>query len=109
MPSDRFFVSENGGLEPLAVTIEQTEKLTSESRSQVYNRIGRGEYTAIKSGRRTLVLFESIKRRIASLPRANIKPPPPRPPRALPGAPGRGRNPEPAAASPAPINRRPPG
>ena len=82
--SDRFFVSpEADGVEPLALTIKQTEKATSESRSRVYNLIGEGVYEAVKSGRRTLVIFESIKRRFASLPRANIKAPPPRPPRAI--------------------------
>ena len=76
MPGDEFMVT--SGLEPLTVTISQTEDLTGESRSQIYNRIGRGEYEAVKAGRRTLVIFESIKRRIAALPRAKIKAPAPR-------------------------------
>ena len=78
-------------LEPITVSIEQTEKLTGESRSQIYNRLGRGEYTGVKSGRRTLIVYESIKAHIASLPPAVIKPPKPRPPRALPKALRRGR------------------
>ena len=77
MASNQFFVAA-GELEPLTVTIEQTEHLTGESRSQVYARIGRGEYDAVKSGSRTLIIFESIKRRLAALPRAKIKPPAPR-------------------------------
>jgi len=76
MPGDEFMVT--SGLEPLTVTISQTEDLTGESRSQIYNRIGRGEYEAVKAGRRTLVVYESIKRRIAALPRAKIKAPAPR-------------------------------
>ena len=76
MPGDEFMVT--SGLEPLTVTISQTEDLTGESRSQIYNRIGRGEYEAVKAGRRTLVVYESIKRRIAALPRAQIKAPAPR-------------------------------
>jgi hypothetical protein len=79
------------GLEPVAVTIPQTEKLTGESRSQIYNRVGRGEYEAVKSGSRTLILYESIKRRFAGLPRATIRPPKPRPARILPEKPRRGR------------------
>jgi hypothetical protein len=75
---DKFFVPPSGGIEPIAVTIEHTEQITGESRSQVYVRIGRGEYEAVKSGSRTLIIYESIKRRIAALPRAKIKPPPPR-------------------------------
>jgi hypothetical protein len=75
MSSAKFLVTEAGDLEPLTVTIPQTERLTGESRSQVYNRIGRGEYEAVKAGHRTLVLYESIKARIARLPRAKIRPP----------------------------------
>jgi hypothetical protein len=79
MPADKFLISnETNGLEPLLVTIAQTEHLTGESRSQIYNRIGCGEYEAVKSGRRTLITYGSIKHRIAALPRAKIRPPKPR-------------------------------
>lgn len=77
MPSDKFVVSDTE-LEPLTVTVEQTKRLTGESRSQIYNLIGCGAYQAVKSGRRTHVLYDSIKRRQAALPRAKIKPPKPR-------------------------------
>jgi hypothetical protein len=76
MVSDKFLVG--GGIEPLTLTIAQTEQTTGESRSQIYVRVARGEYEAVKSGSRTLILYESIKRRIAALPRAKIKPPAPR-------------------------------
>jgi hypothetical protein len=76
MPSAKIFITD--GLEPLTLTIEQTQQVTGESRSQIYARLGRGEYEAVKSGSRTLILFESIKRRIAALPPAKIKPPRPR-------------------------------
>jgi hypothetical protein len=69
---------QTGGLEPLAISIPQTSEITSESRSQVYERISRGEYEAVKSGSRTLVIFESVKRHLASLPRVQIKAPAPR-------------------------------
>jgi hypothetical protein len=75
MSNAKFLVTETGGLEPLTVTIPQTEQLTGESRSQIYNRIGRGEYDAVKSGARTLIIYDSMKRRVAKLPRAKIKPP----------------------------------
>lgn len=77
MPSDKFVVSDTE-LEPLTVTVEQTKRLTGELRSQIYNLIGCGAYQAVKSGRRTLVLYDSIKHRQAALPRAKIKPPKPR-------------------------------
>jgi hypothetical protein len=70
--------NEIGGLEPLTLTIVETQHVTGESRSQIYARLGRGEYEAVKSGSRTLILFESVKRRIAALPPAKIKPPKPR-------------------------------
>jgi hypothetical protein len=66
-------------IEPLTLTIKRTATITGESRSKVYERIGRGEYTALKSDGRTLVTYESIKRRTAGLPRAEIKAPPKRP------------------------------
>ena len=78
MPSDKFLVSDLGDLEPLTVTIQQVERLTGESRSQIYSRIGRGEYEAVKSGSRLFIIYQSIKSRIAGLPRAKIKPPAPR-------------------------------
>jgi hypothetical protein len=76
MSIEKFLVA--GTIEPLALTIEQTQQATGESRTQVYARIGTGEYEAVKAGRRTLIIYESIKRRIAALPPAKIKPPRPR-------------------------------
>jgi predicted DNA-binding transcriptional regulator AlpA len=73
--SAKFLVTELDGLEPLTVTVQQVEWLTGESRSQIYKRIGRNEYDAVKSGQRLLIVYESVKRRIAALPRAKIKPP----------------------------------
>jgi hypothetical protein len=81
MSIEKFLIA--GGIEPLTLTIEQTQQATGESRTQVYARIGAGEYQAVKSGRRTLIIFESIKRRIAALPRAKIKAPRPRARRSL--------------------------
>jgi len=65
---------------PLAVTIQQAQNLTGESRSSVYNHIASGEYVAKKSGARVLILYDTIKRRIEGLPRAEVKPPRPRAP-----------------------------
>jgi hypothetical protein len=69
----------NDEIEPLTVTIKTVAAITGKSRSKIYERIGRGEYEAVKSDGRTLVIYESIKRRLASLPRAEIKAPPKRP------------------------------
>jgi hypothetical protein len=79
MVSSKFSVpTDDGGIEPLAVSVDQAARITGESRSQIYNRVGRGEYRAIKSGARTLIIYESIKQRFANLPAAKIKTPAPR-------------------------------
>jgi hypothetical protein len=75
MASAKFFITDSDGLEPLTVTIPRAVQLTGESRSRVYELIGDGTYEAVKSGSRTLIIYESVKRRIAKLPRAKIKAP----------------------------------
>ena len=50
-------------LEPLTVSIETTSEITGESKTQIYNLIADGEYEAIKSRRKTLIVYESIKKR----------------------------------------------
>jgi hypothetical protein len=71
MSNAKFFIGDD--LEPLTVTVAQAQRLTGESRTTIYDHIGNGRYTALKSGARVLITYESIKRRIASLPRARIK------------------------------------
>jgi excisionase family DNA binding protein len=56
-------------IEPVTVTIKDAERLTGEGRSTIYLAIGRGEIEAVKSGSRTLIIFESLKRRVAAMPR----------------------------------------
>ena len=60
-------------LEPLSVSIETTSRITGESKTQIYNLIADGSYDAIKSGRKTLIVYASIKKRLASLPRVELK------------------------------------
>jgi hypothetical protein len=86
MSSNNQFVVPSVVVEPLAVSIEGAMAATDESRSTVYNLIGTGEYEAVKAGSKTLILYESIKRRLAKLPRAQIKPPKPKPRRGPPPA-----------------------
>ena len=61
-------------LQPFAVSPKEAAVLENCGLSVVYERLARGEYAAIKDGRRTKILFESIERRRASLPRATFKP-----------------------------------
>jgi hypothetical protein len=65
-------------LEPYALSPKETAVVENCGVSVVYERLARGEYSAIKDGTRTKILVESIKRRRAGLPRAEYKPLKPR-------------------------------
>jgi hypothetical protein len=56
---------------PYAVCLKETQRLLGGiSRARVYILIGRGELTAIKDGKRTLVTLSSIEARQRALPLA---------------------------------------
>ncbi len=79
MPSpQKFFAEQVGDIEPIAVTVDQTQRLTGESRSKIYELLGAGVYQGVKAGSRTLIVYQSIKDQFANLPKANIKTLPPR-------------------------------
>jgi len=60
---------------PIGLTVRQTSKVENASRSTVYERLARGEYDAVKDGKRTLITLESIeRRRHATLTPAKFKP-----------------------------------
>jgi hypothetical protein len=59
--------------EPFALRPKQVAAADNCSESEVYNRLSRGEYTALKDGRRTLILWESVKARRATLKPATFK------------------------------------
>ena len=59
--------------EPLTISIERASRLTNESKTTIYNLIADGELEAVKSRRRTLVIYASVKRRLANLPRVELK------------------------------------
>ena len=64
----------NAPIKPLAVSIDEAGRLTDLSRAGIYhNAIARGELEAFKDGSRTKIIFASIERRMASLPRVTIK------------------------------------
>jgi hypothetical protein len=62
-------------IEPIAVTIPQAVRISGLSRSEIYRRLAAGDIEAIKSGTRTLILLDSIKRYLASLPTAQYRGP----------------------------------
>jgi excisionase family DNA binding protein len=53
---------------PLAVSIPDAVKLSGCSRSAIYEALKRGELTARKAGRRTLIPFADLEAYLASLP-----------------------------------------
>jgi len=67
----------DSSLEPYAITIKQTALSEGCCESRVYQRLAASEYRAVKDGRRTLVLWESIKARRAKLKPANFGNPQP--------------------------------
>jgi hypothetical protein len=63
---------DNGGREPFFISIKDAAALTAESEWTVKQNLAAGIYEACKSGRRTLIVYESVKRHVASLPRQNL-------------------------------------
>lgn len=60
--------------EILAFTIQGAVKSTGLTRTRLYGLIGSGAIEAVKSGRRTLIKAESLRRYIDALPSASIRP-----------------------------------
>ena len=55
-------------MSPLTVTIPDAVRATGISRSSLYEAMKRGDLTARKSGRRTLIPFADLEAYLASLP-----------------------------------------
>lgn len=53
---------------PIAVTIPEAVKLSGCSRSGIYLALKRGDLSARKAGRRTLITFADLQAYLASLP-----------------------------------------
>ena len=53
---------------PIAVTIPDAVKATGMSRTSIYEALKRGDLTAWKAGRRTLIPFADLQTYLASLP-----------------------------------------
>ena len=70
-------------IEPFLVSIPQTCQLVGRGTATIYELLGSGQLEARKSDNRTLVTMESIKRYVASLPRAEVKQRPHRKPQHL--------------------------
>jgi excisionase family DNA binding protein len=53
---------------PIALTISDAVKATGCSRTRLYEALKRGDLTARKAGRRTLISFADLEAYLASLP-----------------------------------------
>ena len=61
--------------EPLAAPIPEASRYSGLTRSEIYRRLASGDIRAVKSGARTLILMDSLREHIASLPAATFKHP----------------------------------
>jgi hypothetical protein len=62
------------GCDPILVAVNQASAIIARSPRMVYELMATGELKAVKSGRNTLILYDSIREYVASLPSAKIKP-----------------------------------
>ena len=60
-------------VEPLTVNIAEACRITGISRSELYRRLAAEQVRAIKSGARTLILMDSLRQHLASLPYATFR------------------------------------
>lgn len=58
---------------PIFVSVAAAAETLATSRSEIYQRIARGELDAVKDGARTKITFDSVKRVAAALPKARVK------------------------------------
>ncbi len=58
---------------PLAVTIHEAVRASGLSRSELYRRLADGKVRAVKSGSRTLILMDSLRTHLTSLPAATFR------------------------------------
>ena len=55
-------------MQPITLTIPDAVKATGMSRSSIYEALKRGDLTARKAGRRTLISFAELESYLTSLP-----------------------------------------
>jgi excisionase family DNA binding protein len=58
---------------PILVSVAVASEMLATSRSEIYQKLARGELDAVKDGARTKITTESIKRAAAALPKASIR------------------------------------
>ena len=60
-------------VEPIAIPVNEAAAISGISRSELYRRMAIGQIKARKSGRSTLVLMDSLREHLASLPPATFR------------------------------------
>src|SRR5262249_42625935 len=60
-------------VEPIFVSVSGAAEILATSRSEIYQRIARGDLDAVKDGSRTKITYHSGKRVAAALPKADVK------------------------------------
>jgi excisionase family DNA binding protein len=60
--------------EPMLISLDQVSDLIGKSRRGVYQLIATDQIRAVKSGRNTLVVYESLKQFVDNLPAMKCKP-----------------------------------
>jgi hypothetical protein len=63
---------QNQALEPFGLSIDDVSAMTGESVWTVKMKLRSGVYRAKKSGRRTIIIYQSVKEAWASLPEAKF-------------------------------------
>jgi excisionase family DNA binding protein len=61
--------------QPITAPISEASRLSGLSRSEIYRRLAAGDIHAVKSGSRTLILMDSLRAHLASLPAATFRAP----------------------------------
>ena len=60
-------------IQPVLIPINQAATIIGQHRRTIYSLIAAGRLKAVKSGRSTLIFYDSVKQYIASLPPAQIR------------------------------------
>lgn len=60
-------------IEPFAISINEAVRVSGLSRSEIYRRLSDGRLDAIKPSRSTLILVDSLRAHLASMPKATFR------------------------------------
>ena len=64
-----------GSLDLITAPILEASRISGLSRSEIYRRLSTGDIRAVKAGARTLVLMDSLRDHLSSLPVATFRAP----------------------------------